>query len=98
LGAKFGHSSVDATSIQLNLGFTRPAAPHTGSGASNLTTSLPTHRFTPPTKSREEVLELCELHLRFTLAGLRVLRKNIQNHCGSIDDLDLDDILKSPAL
>jgi len=43
-------------------------------------------------------LELSKLDLRFTLTGFRVLRKNVQNHCGSVDDLNLDDILQGTTL
>ena len=96
--AKPGHAGVNATTIELDFRFTGTTASHTGACATDLTTSLAAHRFTPTTQSWQKVLKLSQLHLCFALASLGVLGKDIEDDRGSIDHLDLDHILQRAAL
>jgi hypothetical protein len=64
----------------------------------DLATSLTRHRITPTTKAREEVVELCELDLGLTFAGLGVLGEDIEDHRGPVNHLDLDGVFERAAL
>ena len=39
------------------------------------------------TQTREHILELCELHLKPSLARARVLAKDVEDECRAVDDL-----------
>lgn len=97
LPAQLGHPLTDATAVQLDLGLTgstaadalarrRPAAGLAGQGLA------------PAAQSREHVLQLGELHLGLALLGLRVLREDVQDQTGAVDDLDLDHVLERAPL
>jgi hypothetical protein len=57
-----------------------------------LTTGLTRHGFTPSAKTGKQVLKLGQFHLRFSLAGFRVLAKNVQDDGGAINHFHLDDV------
>src|SRR4051794_4763518 len=89
---------MDAAAIQLNFGFTGTTGTHPGTGTADLPTGLATHRIAPTAKTRQEIFKLSELYLSLTFTTLRMLAKNIEYHRGTINNLDLDNILKGAAL
>src|SRR5690606_10822760 len=98
LSAQLRHPGADPAAVELDLRLTRTTRTHAGTAGGDPATGLPGHRLTPSAQAREQVLELRELHLRLALAGLRVLGEDVEDQSGPVDDLDLDDVLKTTAL
>jgi hypothetical protein len=97
LFAKLGHPSVDASSIKLNLGFTRSTRPNTDT-ATYLTTGLTGHGFTPTAKSRKKVFKLSQFDLGLSFAGFGMLSKYVEDDCGAINDLYFHNVFEISAL
>src|SRR5690606_9784636 len=92
------HAVADAAAVELDLRLTGAAGPHAGAARADLTARLAAHRVAPAAQARQQVLELRELDLRLALAGLRVLREDVEDHGRAVDDLDLDDVLERAPL
>ena len=94
---ELGHAGAQAAAVHLNLGFTGTARADalTGGGTA---TGLTGQGGAPTAQTRQHVLQLGQLDLRLTLAGLSVLCKDVENQGGAVDDLHLDDILEGAAL
>jgi hypothetical protein len=95
---QFHHPRANSTTVDLNLGLTGTTRTHTSALAADLATSLAGHRVTPTAKAGKQVIELCELDLGLTLAGLGVLGEDVEDYRGPVNNFDLDRIFKGPAL
>src|SRR5699024_11358221 len=62
------------------------------------TTGLSRQRRTPATHPVDQVLHLGQGYLRLTLAGLRVLREDIENEHRAVDDLRVQRVLQGDHL
>ena len=97
LTLKLRHASAQAAAVHLNLGFTGTTRTDTLTGCGTATRLTGQGR-TPTTQTRQHVLQLGQLDLSLTLAGLSVLCKDVENQGGAVDDLHLDDVLEGAAL
>ena len=94
---KLGHAGAQAAAVHLNLGLTGTTRADTLTGGGTAT-GLTGQGRTPTAQTRQHVLQLGQLDLSLTLAGLSVLRKDVENQGGAVDDLHLDDVLEGAAL
>ncbi len=95
--AQLRHARTDAATIQLDLGLAGTPGTDTRA-AGDAAASLTGHRLTPAAQTRQQVLELSELHLRLALTGLGVLGENIEDQGRPVDDLGVNDVLQPAAL
>ena len=70
---------ADTASIELQLAFTRPARTNS--------TSLTAKHNPLPNQARQQVLELGQMHLKFSLMTPSSHGKNIQNQLHTVNDL-----------
>src|ERR1700719_199865 len=67
----------------------RAAGADAGAEAGEIATALQT---------REQVMQLCGLHLETALLGAGALREDVQDQLGAVDDLDLELFLQVALL
>ena len=97
LTLKLRHASAQAAAVHLNLGFTGTTRTDTLTGCGTATRLTGQGR-TPTTQTRQHVLQLSQLNLCLTLAGLSVLSENVENQGGAVNDLDLHDVFEGTTL
>ena len=91
------HVLAQATAVGLDLRFARAtqadAAVRTGAA-----TGLAGQRMAPTAQTRDQVLHLGQRHLRLALLRLRVLRENVEDEHGAVDDLGVELVLQRDQL
>ena len=97
LTLKLRHASAQAAAVHLNLGFTGTTRTDTLTGCGTATRLTGQGR-TPTTQTRQHVLQLSQLNLCLTLAGLSVLSENVENQGGAVNDLDLHNVFEGTTL
>ncbi len=88
LSPQLRHPRADPTPIGFDLRLTWAAATDTHA-TSRLPTRLARQRLTPTAQSRQQVGHLGQLDLRLALFATRVLREDIEDQRGAVDDFDL---------
>ena len=98
LTTQLGDARADPAPVGLDLRLTGTAQTHTAVAATGTTTGLPRQRLAPAAQARHQVLQLGQLDLRLALLGPRVLREDVQDERGAVDDLDLELLLQLTQL
>src|SRR5690606_41806819 len=88
LPLQLGDAVLDAAPVGLQLGLTRATQPDPAGRAARPATDLPGECLTPPAQAGKEVAKLCQLHLGLAFPAARVLREDVQDQRGTVDDLD----------
>src|SRR6185437_298418 len=92
LAAELGGAGADPAPVSLDLGFTGPAGAD-ATAARHPAARLPGERLAPAAQPRQQVLQLRQLHLRLALLAAGMLREDVQDEGGAVDDLHLDHAL-----
>ena len=98
LPAQLRHPGTDAPAVQLDLRLTGPAGTNAAAGRPDAPAGLAGHGLAPATEPGQEVLKLGQLYLGLAFAALGMLRENVQDERGAVNDLDLHDVFQTAAL
>src|SRR5690606_23660921 len=90
LPAQLRDPLVDAPAIRLQLRLTGATQTDTTGRATCAPASLPGQRLAPTAQARQQVLQLRQFDLRLALPRAGVLREDVQDERGPVDDLDLE--------
>ena len=90
IGFNPAHALANPAAIGFQFLLTRTAdadTPRTAAcGTSTALAAQPRHRDAFPGQARQQIIQLCQLHLQLAFATSCVARKNVKNELGAVDD------------
>src|SRR5699024_8650513 len=96
--AQLGDLVVDAPSVGLDLGLTGSSQTNTAVAAATGAAALTGQCVAACAESGQQIIALSQFDLGLALAAAGVLGEDVEDQCGAVDDLDLNDVLELDEL